>query len=107
MVRITASGVGQRPFDLALARRFLVVPLERVAAREEISTVVAEVDPSEWVPLRGFTVTLEPVPCVHSSVGAQSALDFFHCPTGPVGLRSLQQCFVPCLEVLWDLEELD
>jgi hypothetical protein len=68
-------------------------------------SVVTEVDP-EWVPLRGFTVTLELVPCVQSSVGADSTLDVFHRPTGSVGLRSREQCFVPCLEALRDLKEL-
>jgi hypothetical protein len=89
----------------ALGRWFLAVPLERVAACKEISTVVAEID-LEWVRLCGFTVTLEAVPCVKSSFGADSALDLFHSPTGPVGLRGCEQYSVPCLEVLWDLEEL-
>jgi hypothetical protein len=79
----------------ALGRWFLAVPLERVAACKEISTVVAEID-LEWVRLCGFTVTLEAVPCVQSSFGADSALDLFHCPAGPVGLRGLSPCACPC-----------
>jgi hypothetical protein len=58
----------------ALGRRMLAVPLEQVAARKEISTVVTEVD-SERVPLRGFTLALKLVPCVQSSIAADSVLN--------------------------------
>ena len=80
----------------ALGRRMITMPVERVAAGETISTVVTEVN-LDWVRLRSLTVALETAPCVQSSIGASSALDFLDHPTCPFVLRSLEQYLVPCL----------
>jgi hypothetical protein len=82
------------------------MPLERVAAREEIPTVVTEVD-LEWVHLRGFTVALEHAHVFSRASGqTQHLISLTAHGMGPVSLRGCEQC-LPCLEVLRnDLEEL-
>ena len=53
-----------------------------------------------------FHSDIEHVPCVLWNFRENSALDLFHCPVDPVGLRGCEQCLVPCPEVFRDLEEL-
>jgi len=55
------------------------MPLERVATRKGISTVVTKVD-LDRVHLRGFTMALEHVAPFQSSVEADPALDLLDRP---------------------------
>lgn len=87
----------------ALSGRVFVVPLERVFAREEITTMLAKGD-FEWVRLHGITVALEIFPRFQFSVGTEPAFDLPDRPTCPVGFRGNEECLLLLLENFWKFE---
>ena len=70
---------------VALGRWLVAVPLERIAAREVISTAITE-KYFQWVPLRRPAVPLELLEILELCVRAEAALDYLDRPTREVGL---------------------
>jgi len=89
----------------ALGGRLIVVPLKRVAAREEVATAIAEID-FQRVRLHSLAMTLEVFKVFELRVRAEAALDCLDRPTREVGLRSLKEQLIPWLEFAGYLEKL-
>ena len=70
---------------VALGRWLVAVPLERIAAREVISTAITEMY-FQWVRLRGPAVPLELLKIFELCVRAEAALDYLDRPSCEVGL---------------------
>jgi hypothetical protein len=105
LLRYPALLCGLHRRDLAaLGGRLIVVPLKRVAAREVITTAVAEMD-LQRVRLRGLAVTLELLKVFELQVRAEAALDCMDRPPCEVGLQSLEEQLIPRLEFSGYLEK--
>ena len=105
-LRLSALFVGLLERDApALCGRFVLVPVERVAARKEVPAAFAEGD-LQRVRLRRVAVPLEVFPRPERRVGTAPALDLANRATCPVGLRGREQRLVPRLELSRELEVL-
>ena len=88
---------------VALGGRSFEVPLKRVAAREVVATVVAEMD-LKRVRLCGLAVSLELFKVLELGVWAEATLDRLDRPTRDVGLRSQEERPILWLEDAGDNE---
>jgi hypothetical protein len=105
-LRLSTLFVGLLECDApALCGRFVLVPVERVAARKEVPTVVAE-EYLQRVRLSRVAVPLEVFPRPERPVGTALALDLANRATCQVGLRGREQRLVPRLELSRELEVL-
>ncbi|KAH9953394.1 hypothetical protein BC827DRAFT_135115 [Russula dissimulans] len=105
LLRLPAFGLNHDGvYFTALLGLRLVMPLQRVASREKVSTVVAKRDPN-WVGLHLPAVPLKTPPNFEACARAETAFEHADRPACPVARCRFEESSVPLAESSRDVEE--